>query len=167
MSVIAVKVEADKITIAADSIIIKDDLKRTNFQKLRNLGQIIVGGCGSAEELSLFFEFTKRSKDKLTSVYAVQEFMNKFATCKRAYTDDNKINNAYIIIYDKHVYEVDGMFVQEVKDYTAIGEGEPYALTALYLGHDVVEAVQAACKFSCFVSEPIVSFEVDIWKQLK
>ena len=162
MSVIAVKVEADKITIAADSIIIKDDLKRTNFQKLRDFGQIIVGGCGSAEELSLFFEFAKRSKDKLTSVHAVQEFMNKFATCKRAYTDDNKINNAYIIIYDKHVYEVDGMFVQEVKDYTAIGEGEPYALAALYLGHDVVEAVQAACKFSCFVSEPIVSFEVDI-----
>lgn len=162
MSVIAVKVEADKITIAADSIIIKDDLKRTNFQKLRDFGHIIVGGCGSAEELSLFFEFAKRSKEKLTSVYAVQEFMNKFATCKRAYTDDNKINNAYIIIYDKHVYEVDGMFVQEVKDYTAIGEGEPYALTALYLGHDVVEAVQAACKFSCFVSEPIVSFEVDI-----
>ena len=162
MSVVAVKVESDKITIASDSIIIKDDLKRTNFQKLRDFGQIIVGGCGSAEELSLFFEFAKRSKDKLTSVYAVQEFMNKFATCKRAYTDDNKINNAYIIIYDKHVYEVDGMFVQEVKDYTAIGEGEPYALAALYLGHDVVEAVQAACKFSCFVSEPIVSFEVDI-----
>ena len=63
---------------------------------------------------------------------------------------------------EEHVYEVDGMFVQEVKDYTAIGEGEPYALTALYLDHDVVEAVQAACKFSCFVSEPIVSFEVDI-----
>lgn len=161
MSVIAVKVEADKITIAADSIIIKDDLKRTNFQKLRDLGHIIVGGCGSAEELSLFFEFAKCSKDKLTSDYAVQKFMNKFSAFKRAYTDDNKINNAYIIIYDKHVYEVDGMFVQEVKDYTAIGEGEAYALAALHLGHDV-EAVQAACKFSCFVSEPIVSFEVDI-----
>ena len=162
MSVIAVKVESDKITVAADSIIIKDDLKRTNFQKLRDFGHMIVGGCGSAEELSLFFEFAKRSKEKLTSVYDVQEFMSKFATCKKAYTDDNKINNAYIIIYDRHVYEVDGMFVQEVKDYTAIGEGEPYALAALYLGHDVVEAVQAACKFSCFVSEPIVSFEVDI-----
>lgn len=162
MSVIAVNVESDKITIAADSIIIKGDLKRTNFQKLHDFGHMIVGGCGSAEELSLFFEFAKRSKEKLTSVYAVQEFMNNFANCKRAYTDDNKINNAYIIIYDKHVYEVDGMFVQEVEDYTAIGDGEAYALAALYLGHDVVDAVQAACKFSSFVSEPIVSFGVDI-----
>ena len=97
MSVVAVKVESDKITIASDSIIIKDDLKRTNFQKLHDFGHMIVGGCGSAEELSLFFEFAKRSKEKLTSVYAVQEFMSKFANCKRAYTDDNKIINAYII----------------------------------------------------------------------
>lgn len=162
MSVIAVKVESDKITIAADSIIIKDDLKRTNFQKLRDLGNMIVGGCGSVEELSLFFEFAKRSKEKLTSVYAVQEFMNKFATYKREYTDDNKINNEYIIIYDKHVYQVDGMFVQEVKDYTAIGEGEPYALTALYLGHSVVAAVRAACNLCCFVSEPILNCEVKV-----
>ena len=162
MSVIAVKVESDKITIAADSIIIKDDLKRTNFQKLRDSGHMIVGGCGSAEELSLFFEFAKRSKDKLTSVYDVQEFMNKFASYKKAYADDNKINNAYIIIYDKYVYEVDGMFVQEVTDYTAIGEGEPYALTALYLGRSVETAIKAACDLCCFVAEPIVSFEVNI-----
>ena len=162
MSVIAVKVGSDKISIASDSIIIKDDLKRTNFQKLRDFGHMIVGGCGLAEELSLFFEFANRSKAKLTSVYAVQKFMNKFATCKRAYTDDNKINNAYIIIYDKHVYEVDGMFVQEVKDYTAIGEGEPYALTALHLGHSVVDAVKATCDLCCFVSEPIITYEVTV-----
>lgn len=162
MSVIAVKVESDKITIAADSIIIKDDLKRTNFQKLYDFGHMIVGGCGSAEELSLFFEFAKRSKEKLTSVYAVQEFMNKFSECKRSYTDDDKINNEYIIIYDKHVYQVDGMFVQEVKDYTAIGEGEPYALTALHLGHSVVAAVRATCDLCCFVSEPILTYEVTV-----
>lgn len=162
MSVVAVKVESDKITIAADSIIIKDDLKRTNFQKLHDFGHMIVGGCGSAEELSLFFELAKRSKEKLTSIYAVQEFMDRFAICKKAYTDDNKINNAYIIIYDKHVYEVDGMFVQEVKDYTAVGEGEPYALTALYLGHSVETAIRASCDLCCFVDGPIVSYEVTV-----
>lgn len=161
MSVIAVKIDSDKITVASDSIIIKDDLKRTNFQKLHDFEHMIVGGCGSAEELSLFFEFAKRSKEKLTSVYAVQEFMDKFSNCKRAYTDDNKINNAYIIIYDKHVYEVDGMFVQEITDYTAIGEGEAYALAALHLGHSVEEAVQVACDLCCYVSEPIVKFTVE------
>lgn len=162
MSVVAVKVESDKITIAADSIIIKDDLKRTNFQKLHDFGHMIVGGCGSAEELSLFFEFAKRSRKKLTDIHIVQQFMDDFALFKKSYTDDNKINNAYIIIYDKHVYEVDGMFVQEVEDYTAIGEGEPYALTALYLGHSVVSAVRAACDLCCFVSEPILTYEVTV-----
>ena len=162
MSVIAVKVESDKITIAADSIIIKDDLKRTNFQKLHDFGHMIVGGCGSAEELSLFFEFAKRSKKKLTDIHTVQQFMDDFTLFKKSYTDDNKINNAYIIIYDKHVYEVDGMFVQEVKDHTAIGEGEPYALTALHLGHSVVAAVRAACDLCCFVSEPILTYEVTV-----
>lgn len=162
MSVIAVKVESDKIIVAADSIIMKDDLKRTNFQKLYDFGHMIVGGCGSAEELSLFFEFAKRSKKKLTDIHTVQQFMDDFALFKKSYIDDNKINNEYIIIYDKHVYQVDGMFVQEVKDYTAIGEGEPYALTALHLGHSVVAAVRAACDLCCFVSEPILTYEVTI-----
>jgi hypothetical protein len=86
--------------------------------------------------------------------------MCKFADMRETCLGDRKIDNNYIIIYAGHVYEVEGMFVQEITDYTAIGEGEAYALAALYLDHDVVDAVKAACKFSCFVSEPLIVEEV-------
>ena len=167
MSVIAVKVDSDRIRIAADSILIKDDLKRTNFKKLFKFKDIIVAGCGSAEELSLFFKFAEEFTPDSCNIDGIRHYMQTFSDILEDYYNDRKINNDYIIIYKGHVYEVEGMFVQEITEYTAIGEGEAYALAALYLGHDVVEAVQAACKFSCFVGEPIVSFEVDIWKQLK
>lgn len=156
MSVVAVKLYPDKITIAADSIIIKDDLKRTNFKKLYKFGDLIVAGCGSAEELCLFFEFAKREEPASIDIQGIQDYMTKFSDMLETCLGDKKINNDYIIIYKGRVFEVEGMFVQEVTNYTAIGEGEPYALSALYLGHTAKDAVRAACKFSCFVSEPIV-----------
>lgn len=58
MSVIAGKVYNDKIVVAADSIVVKGWSKRTgNFAKLLEINDMIIGGTGSAEELSLFFRF--------------------------------------------------------------------------------------------------------------
>ena len=162
MSVVAVKVESDRIRIAADSILIKEDLKKTNFKKLCKFKDIIVAGCGSAEELSLFFKFAEEFTPSSCDINGIRHYMKRFSDVLEDCYNDRKINNDYIIIYKGHVYEVEGMFVQEITDYTAMGEGEAYALAALYLGHDVVEAVQAACKFSCFVSEPIVVQQVFI-----
>lgn len=160
MSVVAVKVESDRIRIAADSILIKEDLKKTNFKKLHKFKDIIVAGCGSAEELSLFFKFAEEFSPASCDIDGIRQYMRTFSDVLEDYYNDRKINNDYIIIYKEHVYEVEGMFVQEITDYTAIGEGEAYALAALYLDHDVVDAVKAACKFSCFVSEPILTVEV-------
>ena len=160
MSVIAVKVEKDRIRIAADSILIKEDLKKTNFKKLFKFNDIIVAGCGSAEELSLFFKFAEDFSPASCDITGIRQYMRAFADVLEDCYNDRKINNDYIIIYKGHVYEVEGMFVQEITDYTAIGEGEAYALAALDLGHDVVKAVEVACKFSCFVSEPIVVQQV-------
>lgn len=162
MSVIAVKVASDRIRIAADSILIKDDLKKTNFKKLFKFKDIIVAGCGSAEELSLFFKFAEEFTPASCDINGIRHYMKSFSDVLEDYYNDRKINNDYIIIYKGHVYEVEGMLVQEITDYTAIGEGEAYALAALYLGHDVIDAVEAACKFSCFVSEPIVVQQVFI-----
>ena len=53
MSVIAAKVECNKITIASDSILIQEDLKRTDFKKLHRTADVIVGSCGTAE-ITLF-----------------------------------------------------------------------------------------------------------------
>ena len=160
MSVIAVKVEKDKITVAADSIIIKDDLKRTNFRKVYKFDDIIVAGAGSAQELALFFEYAKTNKPSGANVSAIQNYMAGFLSMRETCLDEHKIDNDYIIVYKGHAYEVEGFLVQEITEYTAIGEGEAYALSALYLGHTAIEAVEAACHFSCFVSEPIMVEEL-------
>lgn len=156
MSVIAVKLEDNNISVAADSILIKGDMKKTNFQKIQKINDMIVGGCGSAEELSLFFLFVQEHVLTDVSVKGVTDYMFEFSCFKETYTDKKELENEYIICYDKRVFEASGLFVQEIFEFTALGEGEPFALAALKLGHTVKEAVQVACAFCTNVSEPIV-----------
>jgi len=52
------------------------------------------------------------------------------------------------------------MFINEIKDFAAIGAGEDFANAALYLGHSPEEAVKVACELCCFVSEPIVKYKM-------
>lgn len=158
MSVIAVKIYKDRIEAACDSIIVKDDLKRSDFLKLRKINDLLVGGCGTAEELCLMFNFAKTEAPKHATTEYIQEYMRDFSFYVEKYTGERKVENVYILAYGDKVFEIDGMFVQEIESYTAIGEGEPYSLTALELGKDVKTAVKVACKFSCYVSEPVVRY---------
>ena len=134
MSVIAAKVYENSIMIAADSIIMKDDLKKTNFLKLRHYvyNEIVCGGCGSAEELSLFFEYmSKLQKQINVNTQTILDLLYDFSKYKEHYVGNSEIENCYLIIINGQLFEIDGFFVQKIEDYTAIGEGEPYALTAL------------------------------------
>ena len=159
MSVIAARIKDGVIDIACDSIIAKEDLKRNNFKKILQTNKMIVGGCGSAEELSLFFDYAKDHEVDIATTQGVRDFMLEFAHMKELYTGESKVENAYIIAVEtasgNYLFEVDGMFVTEVTSYTAIGQGESYALAALYFNHSVQEAVQVAAAFSCYVAEPI------------
>ena len=161
MSVIAAKVTNEYIDIASDSIICKDTLKRTNFHKLRHINtDLIVGGCGVAEELSLFFEYAKKYTPCGDTISDIQDYMLNFSHIKEQYMREPKLECAYLIVFKGHLFEVDGMLVQEIFDYTAIGEGEDYALAALHLNHSVQEAVKVACDLCCYVAEPIIEYKV-------
>ena len=160
MSVVAAKVFPDRIEIASDSILIKDDLKKTNFKKMLSTPTITVGGCGNAEELQLFFTFVSNNAPDDGTSKGVLDYMKQFANWKAQYTNDDTIKNCYLIITDHKLYEVDEMFVQKIDDYTAIGEGEPYALAALHLGHSVEAAVHTACDLCCFVAPPVSKYTV-------
>ena len=162
MSVVAVKITKEQISISADSIIMKGDLKRNNFKKLHSCRNITVGGCGNVQELSIFFEFINSHEPSSATSSDIQRFMKVFAEYKEQLTGDSKLENEYIIVFKQHVFEVDGFFVQEVTDYAAIGEGEVYALAALVLGHTAEEAVKVACDLSCYASEPIISYTVSL-----
>ena len=159
MSVIAARIKDGVIDIASDSILVKDDLKRNNFKKVLQTSRMIVGGCGSAEELSLFFDYAKDHQIEAATTQGVRDFLFEFSHTKGVITGDSKIENAYIIAikkpYGNYLFEVDGMFVTEVTSYTAIGQGESYALAALYLNHSVEEAIEVAAEFCCYVEGPV------------
>lgn len=163
MSVIAGKVYNDKIVIAADSIIIKGWSKRTNiFGKLANINDMIIGGTGTAEEISLFFRFAQTHKPENATEKDMLTFITEFVSWKKTnYNDSDFLHNMYLIAYKNHLFVIENMFINEVKDFMAIGAGEDFANAALYLGHSPEEAVKVACELSCLVSEPIIKYEME------
>lgn len=163
MSVIAVKVYDDKIKIAADSIVVRGDYKRTdqNFSKLVKVNGMIIGGCGYAEELSLMYHYSETHKPASASEKDMLAFIVEFSKYKSDIAGSSNIQNDYIIIYDNRAFSVDSLFVSEIKNYDAIGAGMDFANAALYLRHNPKEAVEVACELSCFVADPIVEYEVE------
>ena len=160
MSVIAGKVYDDKIIVAADSIIVRGwDLKRTGFSKLAYINEMIVGGSGTAAELSLFFQYMHTHRPASPTESDVLAFVVEFASWKKDYNED-AVSNMYLLAFKGHLFSIEGTFVNEVKDFEAVGAGEDFALAALYLGHTPEEAVKVSCDLSCYVAEPIMKFEM-------
>lgn len=159
MSVIAGKVYSDKIIMAADSIIVRGWSKRTNFSKIATINDMIIGGSGTAEEQSLFFRFAQTHKPESSTEKDVLTFIVEFANWKKDY-GSGSVDNSYLIAINGHLFLIEHMFVREIFDYEAIGAGEDYAIAALYLGHTPVEAVKVACELCCYVSEPIITYEM-------
>jgi len=88
-------------------------------------------------------------------------FATEFASWKQTnYNNNTFLRNTYLIAYNGHLFEIDNMFVYEIKDFSAIGAGEDFANAALYLGHSPEEAVKVACELCCFVSEPIIKYKM-------
>jgi len=162
MSVIAGKVYNDKIVIAADSIIVKGWSKRNSgFAKLMNINDMIIGGTGTAEEISLFFRFAQTHKPESGTEKDILTFITEFTSWKHDnYNDNSFLKNTYLIAYEGHLFEIENMFINEVQDFVAVGAGEDFANAALYLGHSPEEAVKVACELCCFVSEPIIKFKM-------
>lgn len=162
MSVVAVKVYDDKIQIAADSIVCRGDSKKTdgNFAKLVKVNDIIIGSVGTANEASLMWLYAETHKPLNASEKEILTFITEFSRWKSDLTKSLNVDNEYVIVFDGHVFNVEGMFVYEIKNYNAIGAGMDFANAALYLGHSPKESVKVACALSCYVAEPIIEYEV-------
>ena len=50
---------------------------------------------------------------------------------------------------------IQDLFIEEIKNYAAIGAGRDYALAALYLGNSVSMAVEAACELNVYCKRPV------------
>lgn len=162
MSVIAAKVYEKRITMAADAILVKGSSKRNNnFAKIARINDMVVGGTGLAEELSLMWHYMATHKPAAATEKDILAFIVEFSQWKGNVGARGSIENSYLLVYEGHLYEIEHMFVHEIKDYVAIGAGEDFANAALYLGHTPSEAVKVACDLSCYVCEPITVFETE------
>lgn len=162
MSVVAVKVTKNKITIGADSILVYGNTQeKDKFAKLNEVNGMIIGDVGDAQEGALFLIFCKTRKPREASVEALVEFMSDFQDWLGKKIDNTTLENQYIIVLEKKAFMLEGFFIKEITDYTAIGAGMDYALAALYLGNSVKESIKAACHLSIYCEEPINLFSVD------
>jgi len=161
MSVVAVKVEKDKITIGADSILVSGwTQEKDKLAKLNKVNDMIIGDVGDAQEGALFLMYCKTRKPREASVEALVEFMSEFQDWMAKKVDITKLENQYVIVLDKKAFMMEGFFIKEVTDYTAIGAGMDYSLAALYLGNSVKESIKAACHLSIYCEEPINIMEI-------
>lgn len=161
MSVVAAKVYADRVTMAADSIMIKGWSKtNNNFVKINEINDMIVGGCGLSQEISLMWHYMTTHKPASATERNILDFIVEFSKWKRDLTGDGAVQNTYLIIFEGHLFEINDMFVFEIKDYAAVGAGEDFANAALHLGHTPKEAVKVACDLCCYVCEPIIEYSM-------
>jgi hypothetical protein len=70
----------------------------------------------------------------------------------------------YVLIANGAAYEVCGRSVLVVNDFTAVGAGADIAKVALHCGKTAKEAIQIACKYSCYCSLPVKQFVIKIAK---
>ena len=162
MSVVAVKVTKNKIIIGADSILVSGyTQEKDKLAKLNKVNGMVIGDVGDAQEGALFLLFCKTRKPSEASVGGLVEFMSEFQDWLDKKTGEAKLSNEYILIIEKKAFMMEGFFIKEVTDYTSIGAGMDFALSALYLGKSVKDSIKAACHLSVYCEEPINIIEVE------
>jgi ATP-dependent protease HslVU (ClpYQ) peptidase subunit len=162
MSVVAVRVTNKKITIGADSILVSGwTQEKDKLAKLNEVNGMVIGDCGDAQEGGLFLIYSKTRKPREASVEGMVEFMSEFQDWYRNKTEETKLTNQYVIVFEKKAFVMEGFWCKEVTDYTAIGAGMDFALAALYLGNSVKEAIKASCHLSVYCEEPINIIEIE------
>lgn len=158
MSIICCRVKEKEIEIAADSITVRgytQEKGKDNYSKLFKVNEMIIGGVGISAETSMLQIYASTRKPSTPTEDGILNFISEFAEWKKRKTEKYGIENAYIIVFEGRVFMNQGFFVKEITSYEAIGAGENYALSALYLGHDVEKAVDVACELSIFCEKPI------------
>lgn len=162
MSVVVCKVKKNSIEIAADSIMTAGwckipSQKGTPHIKMQRFKDIIIGGCGLAEENSLIFHYLKTHCIEEVTEKGVLDFMLEFGKWKAHLTGGSAtFSNEYILVCKGKAFAIYNMLVIPITDYFAIGAGQDYAYGALYAGASAEQAVKAACDLCAMVSEPIV-----------
>jgi len=169
MSVVACKIYEDKVVIGSDSIELYETgtLERKKMSKLRKVNKMVIGSVGTCEEGNLFFRYCKSRQPEGISIENIEDFMFDFSKWKQNRTNSSLLENAYILVYNGFAFKIENFLVRTIDKYSAIGAGMDFALTALYLGHDVKSAIKVACEHSIFCELPVnlITIKKDIYSR--
>lgn len=165
MSVVCCRLTDSHIEIACDSIMVQgitQDKCRDNYSKLAQVNQLVIGSVGIAAESGLMYVFAETHKPSTPNESSILNFVTEFCEWKKNKTGEFKLENHYLIIYDKKVFCIENFFIKEIITYEAIGAGRDYALAALYLGNNVEQALNVACELCIYCEKPIKIITIPI-----
>lgn len=158
MSVVAIRKIKDKIIMAADvqwswgykKFATTHKEMYAEPAKIWQHNGITVGGAGSVSESMLFRIFTKTHKPASADVPGILDYLVEFCDWAKKKQTDFKLDNHYLIVFEKKMFQAISYDVQEITEYNAVGSGMFLALGAMYKGSDPVEAVDVAKTFDLF-----------------
>lgn len=165
--------EDGKVYIGGDSASnAGGNLKIRKQSKVVNKGGILFGFSGSfrvAQLIEYSFNIPKQKEGLSDFEYLCTAFSNGLLRClidsKYGLNSENEMEcNAFLIGYNSNIYTVysDFQIAEHIYDYSAVGQGEEYALGALNILHGmeldpeekVEKALESAAYFSSTVQGP-------------
>ncbi|HBE18266.1 MAG TPA: hypothetical protein DEG17_26985 [Cyanobacteria bacterium UBA11149] len=162
MSVVAARKYTDKLVFASDSIRVSGYLKETSRVtggeqgKLFEVNNMIIGSVGYIMELSFMQIFARNHRPAAATVEAVLDFIVEFYAWAKSKDDGFGRKNDYLLGIEGEIFRVsDSYLVEKISEFSAIGAGEHFALTAMYLDKTPQEAVEIANELCVYCSGPI------------
>ncbi|HEY9803071.1 hypothetical protein [Anabaena azotica] len=162
MSVVAAKRFPDKLEFAADSIRVDGYLTETTRVtgdeqgKLFEVNDMIIGTVGYVMELSFMQIFARNHKPAAATVEAVLDFIVEFYAWAKKKDDTFGRKNSYLIGMEGEIFRVSSSYlVEKINEFSAIGAGQHFALTAMYLEKSPKEAVEIANELCVYCSGPV------------
>lgn len=162
MSVVAARKYPDRLVFASDSIRVSGYLKETSRVtggeqgKLFEVNNMIIGSVGYIMELSFMQIFARNHRPAAATVEAVLDFVVEFYAWAKSKDDGFGRKNDYLLGIEGEIFRVsDSYLVEKISEFSAIGAGEHFALTAMYLDKTPQEAVEIANELCVYCSGPI------------
>ncbi|NJN30404.1 MAG: hypothetical protein HC824_08200 [Synechococcales cyanobacterium RM1_1_8] len=169
MSVVAARRYENELFFCADSIRVSGITQETSRVagheqgKLFQVNDLVIGSVGYVMELSFMQLFARNHKPAAATVEAVLDFMIEFYAWAKNKDGDFGRHNNYLIGMEQDIFRVtDSYLVEVINEFSAIGAGEDFALTAMYLDKNPEEAVAIANRLCIFCSDPILSIHIPI-----
>lgn len=160
MSVIAVRKYEDRIVMASDLQTSWGDSKLVDVKnqmyldpaKIWQHNGVTVGSAGHVSGSTLFRVFTKTHRPGASTIEGLIDFLVEFTDWAKKKDSAFKLENHFLIVFEKKMYQCIDYDVQEIPEYNAVGSGMFLALGAMYKGSDPEEAIEVAKQFDLFCS---------------